>query len=286
MVVYNDYENFVGSENIETFKTAPWRQLFRKVNQYAPSANTRPIDLIEFNTRLPEMLKVIDAVNAMADDLLGFPRHMFGGGSMSGALRTARGMAMAQEAANIHASWVIGNIDAQFVRPSVEKLVTWINMRYSDPSVKGDVAVVARGALGQVLETAKRDEATNMYSLISRDQFLQQSLGPAKVLKVFRNMLETMGYPDPDSILPSADRIEEQEMLNRIAQMNAAVPPPQGGEGGRPSDGAMDFQTRGGADTPPATPTGLPSMSGTEVSGVEPVGMSDTSDVKRRRNAA
>lgn len=283
MLIYNDFENFVGSENPETFKAAPWRQLFRKTPQYSPNAAGKPVDMIEFNTRLQEMLKVIEAVNAMADDLLGFPRHMFGSGSASGALRTARGMAMMQEAANIVASWVIGNIDSQFVRRAVKKTVSWINMRHPDPSVKGDVTVVAHGALGQVLETAKRDEAQNMYALVSRDQFLQQTLGPAGVLKIFRNMLEKMGYPDPDSILPSAERIEEQEMLNRIGQMQAAMPAPAPGSG--TGDGAMDFQTQNGAQGGGTTPTGLPEMSGTSVATAETPGV-DTSDVARRRSAA
>lgn len=291
MMVWNDFDNFVGGENPDTFKVAPWRNLFKRTSQYAPTANTRPVDVIEFNTRLNEMLKVIEAVNAMADDLLGFPRHMFGSGSASGALRTARGMAMMQEAANINASWVIGNVDSQFSRRAVEKLVSWINIRHPDPNVKGDVTVAAHGALGQVLETAKRDEAQNMYALVSRDPFLQQSLGPSGVLKIFRNMLEKMGFPNPDSIIPSAERIEEQEMLNRIAQMQAALP--QGGAQGQggTGDGAMDFQTRGGADMPSqqqqpeSTPTGLPSMSGTAVASPETPGV-DTSDVVRRRGAA
>ena len=283
MFVWNDIENIVGKENPETFKWAPYKNMFRTTSQYAQNANNRPVDLLEFQTRLNEMLKVIEAVNAMADDLLGFPRHMFGSGSASGALRTARGMAMMQEAANINASWIIGNIDSQFTRPAVKKLVSWINVRYPDPSVKGDVTVSAHGALGQVLETAKRDEAQNMYSLVSRDPFLQQTLGPSGVLKIFRNMLEKMGFPNPDSIIPSAERIEEQEMLNRIAQMQQALPPPQAGA---PStgDGAMDYQTQGGA-TAPTTPTGLPSMSGTQVSSPESPGV-DTSDVARRRSAA
>jgi hypothetical protein len=283
MFVWNNYDNVVGKENPETFKVAPFKNMFITANQYAQGASTKPVDLIEFNTRLNEMLKVIDAVNAMADDLLGFPRHMFGSGSASGALRTARGMAMMQEAANINASWIIGNIDSQFTRPAVKKLVAWINVRYPDPNVKGDVTVAAHGALGQVLETAKRDEAQNMYSLVSRDQFLQQTLGPSGVLKIFRNMLEKMGYPNPDSIIPSAERIEEQDMLNRIAQMQAAVPPPQAGAP-TTGDGAMDYQTQGGAQGP-STPTGLPSMSGTQVSSPESPGV-DTSDVARRRGSA
>ena len=284
MFIWNDFDNIVGKENPDTFKYSPYKNMFRTTNQYAQGAGNKPVDLIEFNTRLNEMLKVIEAVNAMADDLLGFPRHMFGSGSASGALRTARGMAMMQEAANINASWIIGNIDSQFTRPAVKKLVAWINVRYPDPNVKGDVTVAAHGALGQVLETAKRDEAQNMYSLVSRDQFLQQTLGPSGVLKIFRNMLEKMGYPNPDSILPSAERIEEQEMLSRIAQMQAAVPPPQDGGAPTTGDGAMDYQTQGGAQAP-TTPTGLPSMSGTQVSSPESPGV-DTSDVARRRGAA
>lgn len=283
MLVWNDPENFVGKENPDTFKALPWKNMFRTTNQYAPAANQKAVEMLEFNTRLAEALKVLEAIDNIADDLLGFPRHMFGTGSAAGAIRTARGMAMMQEAANIVASWVIGNVDSQLIRPDVEKLVSWINMRYPDPSVKGDVAVVARGALGQVLETAKRDEAQNMYALVSRDQYLQMNLGPAKVLTLFRNMLETMGYPNPDSILPSAERIEEMEMLNRIGQMQQAMPPPQAGGTG---DGAMDFQTQAGATGGDATPTGLPAMSGTRVSSPEPVGMTDTSDVKRRRSAA
>lgn len=289
MFVWNDFDNIVGKENPETFKWAPYKNMFRAASQYAQAANSRPVDMIEFATRLPEMLKVIEAVNVMADELLGFPRQMFGTGSSSGAIRTARGMAMMQEAANINASWVIGNIDSQFVRRAVKKLVAWINVRHPDPSVKGDVSVVAHGALGQVLETAKRDEAQNMYSLVSRDQYLQQTLGRGNILKIFRNMLEKMGYPDPDSIVPSAERIEEQEMIDRVGQMQAAMPPPQkggpqGGSGGS-GDGAMDFQTQGGSQGG-ATPTGLPEMSGTSVATAEPAAPTDTSDVARRRGAA
>lgn len=284
--IFNDYENFVGAENPETFKIMPWKQLFQKVNPYSQGAGKKSVETLEFQTRLNEMLKVIEAVNIMADDLLGFPRHMFGMGSASGAVRTARGMAMMQEAANIVASWVIGNIDGQIIRPRIEKLVKWINMRYPDPSVKGDVSIVARGALGQVLETAKRDEAQNLYALVSRDAVLQQTLGPSKVLKLFRNMLEAMGVTDPDSYVPSAERIEEQEMLNRIGQMQRAIPPEQAvGQAPTSGDGAMDFQTGGAGQPTGVTPTGLPSMSGTEVASPE-IGMTDTSDVKRRRGAA
>lgn len=289
MFFWNDFDTIVGKENPDTFKWAPFKNMFGASNPYSQGQNKRPVDLIEFNTRLNEMLKVIQAVNDMADDLLGFPRHMFGSGSASGALRTARGMAMMQEAANINASWIIGNIDSQFTRPAVKKLVTWINVRYPDPNVKGDVTVVAHGALGQVLETAKRDEAQNMYALVSRDMFLQQTLGPSGVLKIFRNMLEKMGFPNPDSIIPSQERIEEQEMINRIAQMQKAVPPEQMNQQGATKtagDGAMDYQTRGGADSQEQpTPTGLPSMSGTQVSSPETPGV-DTSDVERRRGAA
>ena len=162
-------------------------------------------------------------------------------------------------------------------------MVTWVNVRYPDPNVKGDVSVVAHGALGQVLETAKRDEAQNMYSLVSRDVFLQQTLGPSGVLKLFRNMLEKMGFPNPDSILPSQERIEEQDMLNRISQMQQAIPPEQMASQGT-GDGAMDYQTQGGTQGP-VTPTGLPSMSGTQVASPETPGF-DTSDVARRRASA
>jgi hypothetical protein len=75
-------------------------------------------------------------------------------------------------------------------------------------------------------------------------------------------------------------------MLNRIGQMQRAMPPPQAGGAPHGGDGAMDFQTQGGAQGGGATPTGLPPMSGTQVQSSEPVGMTDTSDVKRRRGAA
>ncbi len=251
LVVYNDFENFIGAENPQTFTLAPWRQLFRKSNPLAPAAGQKPIDTVEFQTRIAESLRVIEAINVMADDLTGFPRMMFGAQVSGGALRTARGMAMAQEAANVNASWIIGNIDDQLVKRAVVKLVTWINMRYPDSGVKGDVSVVARGALGQVLETARRDEAQNLYAMVSRDGMLQQQLGPAKVLLLFRNMLETMGVKDPDRFVPSQERIEEMEMVARITALQSAMPQPgQGAQGGQPQpaargggDGAMMFQT-------------------------------------------
>ena len=99
-------------------------------------------------------------------------------------------------------------------------------------------------------------------------------------------MLEAMGVTDPDSYVPSAERIEEQEMLNRICQMQRAIPPEQAGmQAPTSGDGAMDFQTGGSGQPTGETPTGLPAMSGTEVASPE-IGMTDTSDVKRRRGAA
>lgn len=293
MIVYNDFENFIGAENPQTFSIAPYRQLFRKVNPLAQSANAKPIDTIEFQTRIAEFLKVLEALDQMADDLTMFPRLMFGSNGLSGALRTARGMAMAQEAANIGASWIVGNIDSQIVKPAIRKLVTWINMRYPDPNVKGDVTIVARGALGQVLETARRDEAQNLYAMVSRDAMLVQQLGPTILVRLFRHVLETMGVKDPDQYVPSKERLEEMETISRIARLQQAMPPPdaQGGAPGPqggfpPGDGAMNFQT-GQQGPQGATPTGLPPMTGTQVAGGAPgEELLDTSDVRRRRSVA
>lgn len=221
--VFNDVDSFVNSNTPGYFTFAPWKTFLRKSNpfQTATAANSAPIMPIQVPTTITEILRLFEAIGNLTDDQSGFSRNMFGSGSFAGAARTARGLQRIQESANIVADFVIANVDATSINPLLGKTVRWINMRHENETVKGDVDIVARGALGMALKSTEQEALSAAFN-VANTGMAPQIIGPKGLMEILRQLLGSMNIGNIDKVIPSEQRMEFLELMQNIQQMQAA----------------------------------------------------------------
>lgn len=123
----------------------PWKvwQFVKK----AHSLNDPPIIFFQPNSNIQQLMGALGEFVKMADEYAGVPPYTYGLDNTGGAGSTASGLSMLMGNASKGVRSVIMNIDKGVIKPLIRTLVTY-NMLYDeDNTIKGDVEVVARGAL-------------------------------------------------------------------------------------------------------------------------------------------
>ena len=223
-VIFNDVKSFVNSGSPGFFSLSPWKAFLRKSDPFANavSVNSPAVQTVALPHTIRETLAVLTALDQMADDRSGFSRYLFGGGNFSGAARTATGLTRIQESANVQADFCIANVDVRVTSKLLRNVVSWLNYRGDDDMVKGDVTVVARGALGRALLSAQADSATAAFNAVMSGQ-IPQMLGPKRVLTMLRKYLERTGFDGVMEVVGTKEQMEFDEAMNQIARMQEAI---------------------------------------------------------------
>lgn len=214
----------------DALKIRPWRVLQFNTGGYA--SNDIPVGTINFESRIVELLKIFDWAKQQADDDSGIPAYTYGMNVTGGALRTSSGLTMMLSEANRVMKMVEVGIDADVIRDLVRRTVAW-NMVYSDDvSIKGDCEVNPAGVVGLILRENASQRRKQILNIVLSPAALQ-ILGPKSFVEILRDELEDMqaagAIRNIDNILPSKERMEQQEMLQQLQQFNAAL---QGNMGG------------------------------------------------------
>lgn len=222
-----------------------WQVTNDPVGSSAPAVRfTQPED--NANT----LVAVYDKFARLADDHSGIPAYLYGNTDVQGAGRTSSGLSMLMGAAGKGIRQVVGHIDGDVIKPIVQRQFVY-NMRYDeDESIKGDVQVVARGAVNlAVKETVnvRRIEFLNAtaneidMSIMGRD-------GRAAIL---REVAKGLQMP-VDELIPSRDKLAyqtraaaaaEQAQAQMAAQQQpagAALQPDGAPKGGMESNTVMN----------------------------------------------
>jgi hypothetical protein len=221
-----------------------WQVTNDPVGSSAPAVRfTQPED--NANT----LVAVYDKFARLADDHSGIPAYLYGNTDVQGAGRTSSGLSMLMGAAGKGIRQVVGHIDGDVIKPIVQRQFVY-NMRYDeDESIKGDVQVVARGAVNlAVKETVnvRRIEFLNAtaneidMSIMGRD-------GRAAIL---REVAKGLQMP-VDELIPSRDKLAyqtrvaaaaEQAQAQQAAQQptGAALQPDGAPKGGMESNTVMN----------------------------------------------
>lgn len=172
-----------------------------------------------------ELLEIFRFYSTRADEVTGIPNYVYGSGQAGGAGRTAHGLAMLMDNASKGIKGAISNIDQV-----VEAVVTFMyvhNMLFdSDETIKGDMKIVARGALGMVMREQLQEK---------RQAYLQATLNPidAQIMGMDGRayLLEKTAAPlqlDVRRLVPSAEvlkqRMKEAQQAMVQAQQQEQVP--------------------------------------------------------------
>lgn len=172
------------------------------------------------------LLGVFERFSRMADDHSGIPSYIYGDLDVQGAGRTSSGLSMLMGAAGKGIRQVVGHIDADIIKPVVQRMFVY-NMRYDeDESIKGDAEVVAKGAINLAVK-----ETVN----VRRIEFLNATANPID--------MEIMGVDGRAAILrevakglqmDTEDVVPSKEKSNYLSGIKAKAAAAQGQQASGP----------------------------------------------------
>ena len=231
--------------NEDITQLSPWK-IWQTVND--PVGSSSPaIRFTQPESRAAELMGVYEKFSRLADDHSGIPAYVYGDLNVQGAGRTSSGLSMLMGAAGKGIRQVVMHIDSDVVKPIVERQFVY-NMRYDpDESIKGDVEVVAKGAINLAVK-----ETVN----VRRIEFLNATANPFDIeiigkdgrAAILREVAKGLQMP-VDEVVPSREKSaydQQQAALaaSTVAQMQSAQPgaPAPTDASGAPK-GGMDGNT-------------------------------------------
>ena len=210
-----------------------------------PSGSSAPaIRFTQPDSRAQELMAVYERFSRLADDHSGIPAYVYGDLNVQGAGRTSSGLSMLMGAAGKGIRQVVMHIDADVVKPIVQRQFIY-NMRYDeDQSIKGDVEVIARGAVNLAMK-----ETTN----VRRLEFLTATANAIDVeimgkdgrAAVLREVAKSLQMPS-DEVVPSQEKtgyINKIETRAAIAAQQQQQMQPQAAQPDGSPKGGMEANT-------------------------------------------
>lgn len=209
----------------------PWK-IWQVTND--PMGSSSPaIRFTQPENNAAALMAVYEKFSRLADDHSGIPAYVYGDLNVQGAGRTSSGLSMLMGAAGKAIRQVVMHIDADIVKPIVERQFVY-NMRYDeDESIKGDVQVLPRGAINLAVK-----ETTN----VRRIEFLNATANPIDLeiigkdgrATILREIAKGLQMP-ADEIVPSREKLDyigKMQMQAQPAQAPANIQPDGAEKGG------------------------------------------------------
>lgn len=207
----------------------PWR-IWQMTSDPMAGTTSKPIEFFQPDNNVQALLTVYDKFSQLADEYSGIPRYLTGD-TTGGAGRTASGLSMLISNAGKSIKQVINNIDMGVMKPALERLY-YHNMRYeTDPELKGDICIEARGANSLIAKEAAQ---------VRRNEFLAATANPIDMqivgvegrAAILRETAKTLDM-DVDKVVPPLEILRQ-----KLAIMSAATqqqPQPSAPAGPAPS---------------------------------------------------
>jgi len=141
---------------------------------------------------------------------------------------------------------VVGSIDANVISKLIERLY-YYNMRYSDdPDLKGDVNVIARGAMSLAVKEAAQVR-TNEFLQATANPIDMQIVGMEGRAELLRQAAKRLDV-NPDKVVPPVQIIKERAAMAQMQMMQQQAMMAQQSQGAN----GQGVQPQ----NPPGSPTG------------------------------
>jgi hypothetical protein len=230
-VVYN-IDRLPQGENIT--QLYPWKVW--QVTSDPLAGTSPPMQFYQPSSLAAELLTVYEKFSVLADEYTGIPRYMTGDSPTGGAARTASGMSMLMSNAGKSIKQVISNIDENIISPVIDRLYFY-NMRYgTDPDLKGDVKIVARGASALIIKEQAQMRQNQFLQIALQSPVVQQVVGMEGIAELLRQSAKTLDL-NPDKVVPPVE-ILKQRMANAQQQQMLAMQQQAAQQGAAPQEGA------------------------------------------------
>lgn len=193
-----------------------------------PAGSGNPINVLKVEDTTQSQLALLKAASEMADDDSGIPQYTIGSSQqLSGAGRTASGLAMMSEAACRVINMCICDLGLHLIIPVVRNTHVYNLLESDDMSIKGDVEVNPSGLMGKILREAESERRIRFSDMLGRHPVYSRALTVEAFFELLRPELDSLGV-NPDRIIPSKERMEFlQEIMD--AQAAQTEQQPQGG---------------------------------------------------------
>ncbi len=232
----------------------PW-QIWQTTSDPMNSAQP-PIIFFQPDDRTMQLLNVYDKFNNMADDISGIPRYMAGVAAPNVG-RTASGLQTMMQNAGKTLKQALKQVDTDVTEPSVERLY-YYNMLYgTDPDLKGDINIYARGSAQLVAQEAASQRRNEFMQLVLNNPMAQQIIGPSGAAALLREAGKGLDMNVDDLVPPKSIMDLKNQIAARAAQMaQAQAAQAQGlpGQPGQPSMPPAQSQAPAGPPAPVAGP--------------------------------
>lgn len=237
-------------------KPYPWK-LYQMTSD-PQGSNREAVQFYQPNMNVQELLAIYTHFERVFDNVSGFPNYTYGDAKVGGAGRTSSGLAQLMGNVGKGVRRVVVAVDRLVISEIVERTYDY-NMEHDpDPTIKGDLRPVARGASALLIKDMAQ---------LRRRELLQatlnpldaQIIGPKGRAEMLRETIKASDMP-VEKILP--DDLEMQLNL-------AGMPPPYqllGKTGPNASGGPADGVAANGGGTPAAPEV-------TDVAGQPPQGI-------------
>lgn len=194
----------------------PWKIWQMSADPMGSSA--APVSFFQPSSNAAELMNVFQKFSEIADEYSGIPRYMTGlAGGEGGAGRTASGMSMMITNASKQIKQLLSSIDLHVIGPSIERTYQWLMQYDPDSGLKGDLKIVARGALSLVAKEAAQ---------VRRNEFLAATGNPVDLqimgiegrAEILREAAKGLNL-NPDKIIPSMSVLKQRAAMAQMAAM-------------------------------------------------------------------
>lgn len=213
----------------------PFKIWQMKSDPLAPASN-RPVDFFQPDMNATTLLSVLDAFEQRADDVTNVPRYSYGNQRVGGAGSTASGLSMLLNSAAKGIRRAIAHIDANVIRPTVYQTFIWVMLNDPDVTIKGDCAVVPRGATALLIKDQSQVRVQTFLAQTA-NPIDMQIIGMKGRAALLRENAKLLDLP-VDDIVPTDEEImqqsaqqqaQAQQQQQQEQMMNGAPGAPQGG---------------------------------------------------------
>ena len=192
----------------------PWK--IWQVTADPMGGSGKAVDFFQPGSNAAELMGVFQKFSELADEYSGIPRYMTGmAGGEGGAGRTASGMSMMIGNASKQIKQLLSSIDLHVISPSIERTYQWMMQYDPDSALKGDLKIVARGALSLITKESAQ---------VRRNEFLQftgnpidlQIMGLEGRAEILREAAKGLNL-NPDKIIPSLSVLKQRAQMAQMA---------------------------------------------------------------------
>lgn len=206
----------------------------------------KPVEFFQPDSNAQELLTVLSQFENKADDVTNVPRYSYGNEKVGGAGSTATGLSMLMNSAAKGIRRAIANIDLNIMQPTIYQTFVEIMLKDPDPTIRGDVKVIARGSAAVLIKEQMLENQKEFLQITTNEMDIGiiGKKGRARLLASIANNLNI----DP-LVLPTDQELDLREQQERAmaeqqaqAEMAATMAQSQPQQGGPSPEELAELQ--------------------------------------------